>query len=182
MQPNINQLIKDCKKGRQNAQIQVYDLYARAMFHVARRYLVNHEDAKDAMQEGFLKAFLNINNYKETATFGAWLKRIIINHCIDTHKRRQFVTETLDAKNLEVVDDTDWQFESTITKDEILEAILQLPEKYRIIITLYLVEGYDHEEISEILNINIKTSRTQLRRAKLQLRERLKPKYNEARY
>ena len=182
MQNKTNQIINACKRGSQKAQMQVYDSYCNAMFNVARRYLKNNEDAKDAMQEGFLKAFLHIENYDETSAFGAWLKRIIINQCIDVIRKNKFETESLETENLQIVDDNDWQFEVSITKKQIIEAIEQLPEKYRLVITLYLIEGYDHEEISKILDIKIKTSRTQLRRAKLQLQHQLKVKYNEARY
>lgn len=182
MQNKDIKLINACKRGNQKAQMQVYDSYCDAMFNVACRYLKNEEDAKDAMQEGFLKAFLNINKYKETATFGSWLKRIIINQCIDEVRKRQFKIESLEIENLQIIDDNHWEFDTSITKEQILSAIETLPEKYRLVITLYLIEGYDHEEISEILDIAIKTSRTQLRRAKLQLQEQLKTQYNEARY
>ncbi|WP_296437198.1 sigma-70 family RNA polymerase sigma factor [Winogradskyella sp.] len=158
MQNKNIKLINACKRGNQKAQMQVYDCYCDAMFKVACRYLKNQEDAKDAMQEGFLKAFLNIKNYTESATFGAWLKRIIINQCIDVLKKRQFETESLKTENLQIVDDNDWQFDTSITKEQILEAIDQLSEKYRLVVSLYLIEGYDHEEISSILNIAIKTS------------------------
>lgn len=178
MQNKINHLIEACKKGNQKAQIQVYDKYCQAMFTIACRYLKNEEDAKDVMQEGFLKAFTNLKNYKETATFGAWLKRIIINQCIDRLKKKQFEAETLESEMMQVVDDNDWGFETTITKEDITKAIETLSEKYKLVITLYLIEGYDHQEISEILNIEVKTSRTQLRRAKLQLQDALKTKYN----
>ncbi|MDO1499965.1 RNA polymerase sigma factor [Winogradskyella maritima] len=176
---NTNQVIKACQRGNQKAQMQIYDSYCDAMFNVACRYLKNEDDAKDAMQEGFLKAFLNIETYKTTATFGAWLKRIIINQCIDALKKRQFKAESLETENLQITDDDDWQFESTIIKQDILKAIDTLPEKYRLVITLYLIEGYDHEEISNILNIEKRTSRTQLRRAKLQVRELLNTAYYE---
>ncbi|MFD1063410.1 RNA polymerase sigma factor [Winogradskyella litorisediminis] len=182
MQTKNIQLIKACKRGNQKAQMQVYDRYCDAMFVVSRRYLNNTEDAKDAMQEGFLKAFLNIENYTETSTFGAWLKRIIINQCIDAIRKNTFETKSLETENLQIIEDDNWQFEDSITKTQIVETIEQLPEKYRLVITLYLIEGYDHEEISEILNINIKTSRTQLRRGKQQLQDLLKTRYNEARY
>ena len=182
MQKKTNQLINACKHGDQKAQMQVYDSYCEAMYNVAYRYLNNADDAKDAMQEGFLKAFLNIENYAETSTFGVWLKRIIINQCIDVIRKNKFETESLETDNLQIVDDSNWQFETSITKTQIVEAIAQLPEKYRLVITLYLIEGYDHEEISEILDIKIKTSRTQLRRAKQQLQDLLKTRYNEARY
>jgi RNA polymerase sigma-70 factor (ECF subfamily) len=179
----INNLIKATLEGSQKAQMQLYDTYCQAMFNIACRYLKNHEDAKDAMQEGFLKAFVNIKSYKDTSAFGARLKRIIINQCIDVLKKRQFITQSLEIENSQVVDDNDdWQFDSAITKQDITNAIDKLSEKYKTVITLYLLEGYDHEELSQILGIPVKTSRTQLRRAKLQLQDALKTKYNEARY
>lgn len=182
MQNQNLKLINACKRGNQKAQMQVYDSYCNAMFNVARRYLKNDEDAKDAMQEGFLKAFLNIENYTETASFGAWLKRIIINQCIDIIRKQKLEIESLETENLQILDDNDWHFEASITKEQITNTITTLPEKYKLVITLYLLEGYDHEEISEILEIPIKTSSTRLRRAKLQLQELLKTRYNEARY
>ena len=181
--PNqIHTLIESCKKGNQLAQMQVYDQYAQAMFTVACRYLEDVEEAKDAMQEGFLKAFLNIERYEPTATFGAWLKRIIINQCLDKLKQRKLDMVDDTVETLQVIDDDNWEFDSAISKADILVAIERLKAKYKIVIQLYLIEGYDHEEISEILNIPVKTSRTQLRRGKQKLRELLNPQYNEARY
>lgn len=175
-------LIQLCKKGNEVAQMQVYDKYAQAMFTIACRYLNNDEDAKDAMQEGFLKAFVNMGSYKPDATFGAWLKRIIINQCLDILKKRKIEFSNDEVENLKVVDDDNWDFDNSISKQNILNAIEQLNEKHKIVVKLYLIEGYDHEEISEILEIPIKTSRTHLRRGKLKLQELLKVKYNEARY
>jgi len=174
-------LIKLCKKGNEVAQLQLYDKYCEAMFTIACRYL-NEEDAKDAMQDGFLKAFRNIESYKPEATLGAWLKRIIINQCLDVLKRNKLEFDEVEVSGLQVTNDDDWKFESTITKAEILFAISQLNEKYKIVVQLYLLEGYDHQEISEILEIPVKTSRTHLRRGKLKLQDLLKQKYNEARY
>ena len=182
MQKTTSQLIKACIKGNRQAQIQVYDNYCDAMFNVACRYLGNEEDAKDAMQEGFIKAFTNIRTYKPSATFGSWLKRIVINHCLDALKKRQLNTKSVEVDCLEIVDEDDWQFKSTISKQDILDTIEKLPEKYKLVITLYLIEGYDHKEISEILNIEKRTSRTRLRRAKLKLREYLNTKYYETGY
>lgn len=175
-------LIQLCKKGNEVAQMQVYDKYAQAMFTIACCYLINEEDAKDAMQEGFLKAFVNMGSYKPEATFGTWLKRIIINQCLDTLKKRKIEFSNDEVENLKIVDDNSWDFDNSISKQNILNAIEQLNEKHKIVVKLYLVEGYDHEEISEILEIPIKTSRTHLRRGKLKLQELLKVKYNEARY
>ena len=161
--------------------MHIYDKYCNAMFTVACRYLPD-EEAKEAMQEGFLKAFLNIQTFKNDKTFGAWLKRIIINQCIDQLKKKKIETTSIEQVQLEIVDDEDWLFDTQITKQEILQAIDQLSEKYQLVVKLYLLEGYDHSEISQILGIEVKTSRTQLRRGKLQLRELLKKHFNEARH
>lgn len=182
MHQNEQILISLCKKGHQKAQMQLYDQYCGAMFNVAFRYLKNEEDAKDAMQEGFLKAFRNIENYTPEPTFGAWLKRIIINQCLDALKKNKLEFEIVEVSDLQITDEDNWQFDSHITKQEILNAIEQLTDKHKIVVILYIVEGYDHEEISQILDIPVKTSRTHLRRGKLKLQDLLKQKYNEARY
>ena len=177
-----NTLLEACRKGNQIAQMQIYDKYCKAMFTIACRYLNNEEDAKDVIQEGFLKAFVNISSYKPEATFGAWLKRIIVNQCLDVLKKRkiEFSDEAIEA--LQLVEDDNWDFDNSISKSEILNAIEQLNQKYKIVVQLYLIEGYDHQEISEILDLPIKTSRTHLRRGKQKLQDLLKQKYNEARY
>ncbi|WP_179376561.1 RNA polymerase sigma factor [Winogradskyella wichelsiae] len=176
------QLIKLCKKRNEVAQMQVYDTYAQAMFTIACRYLNDEEDAKDAMQEGFLKAFTNIEKYQAEATFGVWLKRIIINQCLDVLKKNKLEFSAVEVTELQIINEDDWHFDSSITKEEILLAVNELNEKHKIVVKLYLLEGYDHEEISDILEIPVKTSRTHLRRGKLKLQDLLKQKYNEARY
>lgn len=182
MPTNQQQLIEYCKKGDEKSQLQLYDLYCDAMFTIACRYLKNEEEAKDAMQDSFLKAFLKLESFEEKISFGAWLKRIVINQCIDTLKRKKLATVSMENIPLEIVDDNDWNFDTKITKQQIVEAIENLPEKYSLVVKLYLIEGYDHTEISEILNIATKTSRTQLRRGKLLLREKLTIKSHEARH
>jgi len=179
--PQINKkLITKCRAGDQKSQIQVYDLYCEAMYNVAYRYLGNEEDAKDALQDGFLKAFTRLNQFNDKFSFGSWLRRIIINQCIDKLKRVEIETIELDG-DIEVLDDDNWDVDISITKEFILEIITQLPTKYQIVLKLYLIEGFDHLEISTILEIPLKTSRTHLRRGKLKLKELLKETRNEAR-
>ena len=174
-------LIARCQKRDQKAMMQIYDLYCDAMFNVACRYL-SIEDAKDAMQDGFLKAFTKINGYKSDFTFGVWLKRIIINTCLDVLKKRKIEFSDIEIESVHVLDDSDWSFDINISKENIIKAIDELKPKYKVVVSLYLVEGFDHEEISHILDIPIKTSRTHLRRGKLKLQELLKTNYHEARY
>jgi RNA polymerase sigma-70 factor (ECF subfamily) len=181
MQNHLEGLIKACKKGNHIAQMQLYDTYAQAMFTVACRYLRDEEEAKDIMQESFLKAFVKIESYNQDTSFGAWLKRIVINQALDTLKKRKLEFSNEEVETLKVSDD-DWSFNSAISKQDILDAIETLKDKHKVVVKLYLIEGYDHQEISEILNIPIKTSRTHLSRGKTKLRALLKSKYNEARY
>lgn len=175
MQKNNLSLIKACKRGNQVALIQLYDMYCQAMFTIACRYLNNEEDAKDAMQEGFLKAFASLEKYKPTYSFGSWLKRIIINQCIDQLKKTklEFISVNDTALN-KTIEEDNWNIDQEINRKHVIKAIEELPKKYNIVTTLYLIEGYDHEEISKILDIPVKTSRTQLHRGKLLLKQQLK--------
>ncbi len=182
MQNQSDRLIKACRKGNQLAQMQLYDKYAQAMFTIACRYLKDDEEAKDVMQEAFLKAFTHMDSYKPEYSFGAWLKRIVINQSLDVLKKRkvEFNYDEIDTQNSVEIDD--WSFNTSVSKRSILDAIEKLNDKHKIVVKLYLIEGYDHQEISEILNIPVKTSRTHLSRGKNKLRDLLKSTYNEARY
>jgi len=175
MAKEIHLLILKSKKGNQKAQIKLYDLFCEAMFFISCRYLKNEEEAKDAMQDAFLKAFLNLESYKIETSFGSWLKKIVINTCIDILKKKKIETVFLDNYPLEILDDNDWSFDVKFDKKEIIDAIENLKIKYQLVVKLYLLEGYDHSEISDILKIPIKTSRTHLRRGKMELRNLLKP-------
>lgn len=174
MSKELHLLILKSKKRNQKAQLKLYELFCEAMFFISCRYLKNEEEAKDAMQDAFLKAFLSIDSYKDDTSFGSWLKRIVINTCIDKLKKIDIKTVSIDNYPLELIEDDNWNFNSKIGKEEIIIAIENLKLKYQLVVKLYLIEGYDHEEISEILKIPVKTSRTQLRRGKLALRNLLK--------
>lgn len=144
------------------------------MFCVAMRLVKNEADAEDLTQEAFIKAFRKIDQYKGEVTFGAWLKRIVVNRCIDFLKaRRQHFVE-LEEHRLTVAEDTSWEVEAPVGVEAVYQAIGELPEKYRYVVQLFLVEGYDHAEISEILGIRETTCRTRLMRGKGYLKELLK--------
>lgn len=177
------ELIEKCKINDRKAQLMLYKKYSEAMHYVAMRFLKNTEDAEDAMQEAFINAFQRIHQYRSEVSFGAWLKRIVINKCLDHLKVKQLFTLTLD-EGYTVMPETDggWELASAITADEVKKAILLLPEKYRLVLTFYLIEGYDHGEIAEILGITEVTSRTQLLRGKHLLKELLEKKYHGTGY
>ncbi len=168
------ELIEKCKRNDRKAQMQLYRQYCDGMFCVANRFVKNVQDAEDVMQEAFIKAFQKLHQYKGEVTFGAWLKRIVINKSIDKLKANKQHFVSTDEVQLEVVDQDDWMVEDSVSLDQIKGCIEQLPEKYKFVVMLFLMEGYDHQEISEILNISETASRTQLMRGKAKLKELLK--------
>jgi len=174
-----SRLIAECKQHNHKAQLQVYDMYCKAMYTTAFNFVKDEAVAEDMAQEGFIKAFQKIDLFNEEVSFGAWLKRIVINLCLDWLKKRKLNVVSIESQNIQVVDEDDWHVDNCITLKCIDESINKLPEKYKIILKLFLLEGYDHQEISQILNISEVASRSQLFRGKNKLKELLK-QYNYA--
>jgi len=177
---NIHQdLIDGCKSGDQKAQFQIYKLYYKAMYNTSQRIVNDTMEAEDIMQESFLSAFEKIDTYSGTVSFGAWLKRIVINRSLDALNRRKAIFEDIDT-HAGIRDDSDEDLaqkeDLDVKVEEVKEAIERLPDGYRVILSLYLLEGYDHDEIAEILSISSSTSRSQLSRAKQKLISELKGK------
>lgn len=153
----------------------LYGKYCDGMFVIAQRYLKDTAAAEDAMQEAFIKAFQKLSQFKGDVTFGAWLKRIVINTCLDVMKARKLETESLNEEVFTIVEENDdWSISDETKVSEVLSAIEELPSNYRTAVKLFLLEGYDHQEISEILQISENASRTYLHRGKTKLKERLK--------
>lgn len=167
-------VIDACKNNDAKAQMQLYDLYCDAMYTVALRYVKDSFIAEDVMQEAFIKAFKNIDSYKDGVAFGVWLKRIVINQSIDYLKKKKLELVSINEEITTVADDDNWNVASTISYQDIVNCIQQLKEKYRVVLTLFLLEGYDHGEISQILGISEVSSRTHLLRGKRQVQEQLK--------
>lgn len=169
-------LIEKCRNNDRMAQMRLYDKYCDAMHTVAMRYVKDADDARDVAQEAFIKAFRNLYQFSGEVTFGAWLKRIVINKSIDFLKARKEHLESLDEGYLQIADrdEEDWSVADDVTADQVKEAVERLPDKYRYVVMMYLLEGYDHSEISEVLGITENTSRTQLLRGKRKLKDELK--------
>lgn len=178
-------VIEKCRQNNRVAQLQLYNQYCDGMFAVAMRFVKDSMEAEDIVQEAFIKAFTKLHQYKAEVTFGAWLKRIVINKSIDLLKSKKQQLLELEEVHLKVVDTTyenEWLVEDTITLNEVKDAINKLPDKYKYVVMLYLIEGYDHQEIAEILNITEIASRTQLSRGKAKLKELLIPIQNGTRH
>jgi RNA polymerase sigma-70 factor (ECF subfamily) len=165
-----DELISACMAGDQKAQFKIYKLYYKAMYNTSYRILNNQMEAEDVMQEAFLDAFQKIYQYDGTATFGAWLKRIVINKSIDRLKKIKYEVSLDDIENDVFETQEEDYFEVLSTKiDAIREGIEKLRDSYRVILSLYLLEGYDHQEISDILGINYNAVRTRYSRARQKL-------------
>ena len=175
-------LIDACRRGDGNAQFRIYKLYYKAMFNTSLRIVNDTAEAEDIMQESFLDAFQRLESYSGQGSFGSWLKRIVVNNSLDSLRRVKDIV-SIDDAGLDMPEEKEENHEAEIRfqAQEVVKAIQLLPEEYRIIISLYLLEGYDHEEISEILNISNQLSRTRYSRARSKLLEILKEsKYRNA--
>lgn len=175
---NTEQLVALCKTGNQSSQLEIYNRYYKAMYNTSIRIVKNRFEAEDIMQDSFLMAFTKLESLKNEATFGPWLKRIVINNSIHHYKKN--------IKNNEVpIDDVLYKVESevsgisndydftTIKAKQVLNSMKSLKDNYRIALTLNLIEGYDYEEISKIMNITNANCRTTISRAKESLRQKL---------
>ncbi|CCG99403.1 RNA polymerase sigma-H factor Sigma-30 [Fibrella aestuarina BUZ 2] len=177
----ITALVERCRNGDRRAQYDLYGRYAKAMYNVCLRIVVHQAEAEDVLQEAFLDAFTNLHRFRAESTFGAWLKQIVINRAIGHLRSRRLLlvsTEAVAEGDLDRPDHTDSLDEEAIEWDveRVRQCMTTLPEGYRVVLSLYLFEGYDHEEIGQILGIGESTSRSQYLRAKKKLIERMHEK------
>ncbi len=178
--PRHLDLVEACKRGDQKAQFELYRLYNAAMYNTTLRIVGDSDDAEDVMQEAFLKAFIKLDSYRGEVSIGAWLKRIVINKALDFLRLKKEKLSLEDAGEIgEIIDEPGDTGYVEYKAEEIKKAIYKLPEGYRIVLSLILLEGYDHEEVSGILNISNATSRTQYHRAKKKLIELLRRNSND---
>ncbi|MEZ5196205.1 MAG: RNA polymerase sigma factor [Bacteroidales bacterium] len=176
------EIIERSKAGDAAAQYKLYSLYARAMFNIACRMMNNREEAEDQLQEAFTQAFGKLKSFRYESSFGSWLKRIVINHCLNEIKRRKADLEFFDDMNMFDQNDEDLNgYESGLSVENVRKAMEVLPNGSKMIFSLYLLEGYDHREISQILNISESNSKSQYMRAKMKIKEVLKNTNHETR-
>lgn len=166
-------LIEKCKNNDSLAQMQLYDLYCKAMFNTAYNFTKDDDIAQDLMQEAFIKAFKKIETYTGEASFGSWLKRIVINQSLDWLKKRKLETVELKEEIAYLPNDDPWEVDTDISMSLIYKCIEALPQKCKNVVKLYLLEGYDHQEVAQILEISEVASRSQLSRGKSKLKELL---------
>ena len=169
-----DKLVEGCLKGDRRAQHRFYRKYAHSMYNISMR-IVNHSgEAEDILQESFIDAFDRLKDFRMEASVGSWLKKIVVNNSVNWLRRRRINWTDIDSQELEIEDQEEGWEEITLRVREIKEGMQQLPDGYRVVLSLYLLEGYDHEEIGRILSIKEASSRSQYLRAKRKLLEILK--------
>ena len=166
------EIVEKCMRGDRKAQFDLYRLYSQAMYNICLRMVNDDLDAEDLLQQSFVDVFTKMNSFRYESSIGAWIKRIVVNNCINFLKKRRLQIQSLDDSFLQVADDLPLDRYS-INVDAINGAIRKLPDGYRVVFSLYLFEGYDHQEIGSILGITEATSKSQFSRAKKKLRDLL---------
>jgi RNA polymerase sigma factor (sigma-70 family) len=175
------QLIEGCINGSRKAQEDVFNAMYRRLLGVCARYAKDDDDAKDILQNGFIKVFKSIENYKGDGSFEGWIKRIVINTAIDSYRRKKVKPVVVDSEmtdrvgsNMEEEKEEESIYQQ-IPVNMVLDSVQKLSPAYRTVFNLYVLEGYNHNEIAEMLDISVGTSKSNLSKARLNLRKMLKP-------
>jgi len=166
----IEELIKNCQQNNIKAQEQLYRLFAPKLFAVCLKYSRNRADAEDNLQDGFLLLFKKIGQFKFKGSFEGWAKRVMVNNVLQKYRSEgifEIVSENMpDEVEVEIEDDN-------ISMDFLLDIIRQLPDRYRMVFNLYVTDGYSHKEIADMLGITTGTSKSNLSRARMILKEKI---------
>jgi len=163
-------LVEQCKKGSATAQEKLYAQFSRQMYTICLRYTKSQQEAEDVLQEGFIKIFDKIDQFKADATIGAWIKRIIINTALNSQRSKLYMFPMKDVEETDDVEEEGLVL-SNFGLQELLDMIRSLPEGCQVIFNLYAIEGFSHKEISEQLSISVGTSKSQYARAKQLLKD-----------
>ena len=173
---NPKELIEACMRGERLAQYRLYQQYSKAMLNISYRMLQNREDAEDVLQEAFTDAFKRLSGFRFESAFGAWLKRIVINRAINHMRKKKANLQFFDDMHVFAQKAEEEVSAAELSPEKVKRAMQELPSGSRMIFSLYLLEGYDHNEIAEILDISVSNSKTQYMRARQRVKEILTQK------
>lgn len=167
---SLDQLIHDCQKKDSKAQEQLYRMYSPKLFGICLKYSRNYAEAQDNLQEGFLLLFDKIKQYSFKGSFEGWIKRLMINYVLQQYRNETF----LNIVNEEIADDIEVVFDDDdITIEYLMLLIQELPNRYKLVFTLFVIDEYSHQEIAEMLGISVGTSKSNLSRAKMTLKQKI---------
>jgi RNA polymerase sigma-70 factor (ECF subfamily) len=165
-------MIEACLNGDQKAHKQLYDKHVRTMFGICLRYCGSYDEAKDVLQEGFIKVFTKLSQFSHNGSFEGWMKRIFVNTALEHYRNQKKLMNESDIEAADENPHNDYTLEK-ITQKEILQVMNQMAPGYRTVLNLYIIEGYSHAEIAEMLGISENTSKSQLSRARVILQQEL---------
>jgi len=168
---SLNKLIQNCKKGERKAQEQLYRKYANILFGLCLKYSRNKAEAEDNLHDSFMIIFDKIDQFKFKGSFEGWMKRITVNTVLQKYRKDQYLK--LVTENIEEESDEDYEY-TDIQLSTLLQYVQELPTKYRLTFNLYVLDGYTHKEISELLGTSQGTSKSNLARARTILRDKIK--------
>lgn len=166
----LNELIKKCAKNDRKAQKEIYQLYAGTLFSICLKYSNNKHEAKDNFQDGFITIFNKIGQFKFKGSFEGWLKRVMVNTILQKYRKKNVLNVVTDEIPDEVIVEVDTD---EISLDFLLNLVQQLPDRYRLVFNLYVLDGYSHKEIAEMLQIAEGTSKSNLARARGILKDKI---------
>lgn len=173
---SLKELIHRCKKQDRKAQEQLYRIYAAKLFGLCLKYSSNYSEAEDNLQDGFVTIFAKISQFKEEGSFEGWMKRIVINTSLQKHRQQKLYGITNEEQMPEEEVEMD---EESISIDFLLNCVQSLPERYRQVFNLYVMDGFSHKEISKMLGISEGTSKSNLARARISLKEKIEASQRE---
>ncbi len=164
------EIVEACMQGQRHAQFELYKLYSKAMYNICTRMLNSVEDAEDVLQQSFTDVFTKLHYFRFDSSIGAWIKRIVVNNCINFLKKKKL--QLVELQHERYVEKTDTKASQPVLNIQLIQqALSKLSDGYRVVFSLYAMEGYDHKEIAEILDISVSTSKSQYSRAKAKLKE-----------
>lgn len=172
MAKDFELIIKQCIEGKVESQQELYSFFADRMFALCMQYAKNYEEAKDLMQEGFIKVFNSLEQFRFTGSFEGWVRRIFVNTAIESFRSKKMKFSDLEIQNFA----EDFSFDDTldqIAAQDILNLVQELSPQYRVVFNLYAIEGFNHKEIGAKLNISEGTSKSNLSRARTILQEKI---------
>lgn len=179
---NEKQLIEGCRKGDRLAQKELYEMFSRKMMGVCLRYSNDRETARDLLQDGFIKVFLNIGTYSGMGSFEGWMRRIFVNCALEHLRKADILREASDLDNSAELIEPQASVTDRLSAEELMELVRRLPAGFRTVFNLFAIEGYSHREIGALLNITESTSRSQYTRARQLLQRTIKDLYQNERY
>lgn len=179
MAEKLDILLRDCKRGKRGSQEELYRRFSSAMYGLCLQYSSSEEDAQDILQDGFIKIFAKLEQVKNPAALPGWIRRVIINTALEKY-RSQVLLQRVDDVKEEIDELSGNEAFEDLTCEELVGLIQTLTPRYRMVFNLYAIEGYSHQEISEMLGISIGTSKSNLSRARAILQEKIKTMYGSA--